>query len=194
MGWALVGLYAVWVAATALVLIPNNPELLIERTTRRKEGIKTWDTVLLSIVGLTTIAKYILAGFDVRLGWTAQMPLALQIAALIVAALGYALGTWAMAANAFFSKVVRIQEDRDHAVATGGPYRYVRHPGYIGTIVFELATPIMLGSLWALIPGGLAALLFVVRTALEDRTLQEELDSYRDYARRVRYRLLPGIW
>ena len=193
MGWALVGLYAVWVAAMALILIPKSPELLIERATRKK-GDKTWDTVILSIVGLTTIAKYILAGFDVRLGWTAQMPLTLQIAALVIAALGYALVTWAMAANVFFSKVVRIQDDRGHAVATGGPYRYVRHPGYIGTIAFELATPIMLSSLWALIPGGLAALLFVVRTALEDRTLQEELDGYRDYAGQVRYRLLPGIW
>lgn len=199
MGWALVGIYAVWVAATALILIPNNPELLVERATRKK-GNKTWDTVILSIVGLTTIAKHILAGLDVRWGWTpqalpaGQMPLALQMAALVVAALGYALGTWAMAANAFFSKVVRIQADRGHAVATGGPYRYVRHPGYIGTIAFELATPIVLGSLWALIPGGLAALLFVVRTALEDRTLQEELDGYTEYAARVRYRLLPGIW
>jgi protein-S-isoprenylcysteine O-methyltransferase Ste14 len=193
MGWALVGLYTVWVAATALILIPNNPELLIERATRQR-GYKTWDTVLLSIVGLTTIAKYILAGLDVRFEWTAQMPLALQIAALGIAALGYALVTWATAANAFFSKVVRIQEDRGHAVATGGPYQYVRHPGYIGTIASELATPIMLGSLWAFIPGVLAALLFVLRTALEDKTLLEELDGYQDYAQRVRYRLLPGIW
>lgn len=192
MGWALVGLYAVWVAAMALILIPNSPELLIERATRKKG--KTWDTVLLGIVGLITAAKYILAGLDVRFGWTAPMSLVLQIAVLVIAAMGYALATWAMAANAFFSKVVRIQEDRGHTVATGGPYRYVRHPGYIGTIAFELATPIMLGSLWALIPGGLAALLFVVRTALEDKTLQEELDGYQDYAQRVRYRLLPGIW
>jgi len=192
-GWALVGIYAIWVGATALILIPKSPELLIERASRKK-GNKTWDTVLLSIVGLTTIAKYILAGLDVRYEWTAQMPLTLQIAALVIAALGYALGTWAMAANVFFSKVVRIQEDRGHAVATGGPYRYVRHPGYIGTIAFELATPIMLGSLWALIPGVLAALLFVVRTALEDKTLQEELDGYKDYAAQVSYRLLPGIW
>ena len=115
MGWALVGIYAIWVAATALILIPNNPDLLIERATRHKEGVKTWDTVLLSIVGLTTAAKHILAGLNVRLGWTSQMPLDLQIAALIIAALGYALVTWATAANAFFSKVVRIQKDRGHA-------------------------------------------------------------------------------
>jgi protein-S-isoprenylcysteine O-methyltransferase Ste14 len=150
--------------------------------------------MLLSAIGLATLAKYILAGLDVRYGWTAQMPLTIQVIALVVSALGYALGTWAMVTNAYFSMIVRIQEDRDHAVVSDGPYRYVRHPGYTGTTTFELATPIMLGSLWALLPGVLAAALTVVRTALEDRTLQEELDGYRDYAQRVRYRLLPSIW
>jgi protein-S-isoprenylcysteine O-methyltransferase Ste14 len=193
MGWALVGLYAVWVAANALLLIPTNPELLVERVARQKSA-KSWDTVLLSIIGLMTIAKYIIAGLDIRFGWTGEMSLALQIAALAIAALGYALLTWSMVANAFFSTVVRIQEDRNHAVATGGPYRYARHPGYSGSIAFELATPIVLGSLWALIPGGLMVLVLVVRTALEDRTLREELDGYRDYAGQVRYRLIPGIW
>jgi protein-S-isoprenylcysteine O-methyltransferase Ste14 len=192
-GWAMVGIYAIWVGANALILIPRSPELLAERAVRRR-GIKTWDTVILSIIGLTTIAKHILAGLDVRFGWTGQMPLALHIVALVIAALGYALVTWAMAANAFFSMIVRIQEDRGHAVATGGPYRYVRHPAYIGTFAFELATPIMLGSWWALIPGGLAALLTLARTALEDRTLQEELPGYAEYAQQTRYRLLPGIW
>jgi protein-S-isoprenylcysteine O-methyltransferase Ste14 len=194
MGWALVGVYAVWVGANALILIPANPELLAERAARKKEGMKTWDMAILSIVGLATLVKYVVAGLDLRFGWTASMPLALQIAALVVTALGYALGTWAMATNAFFSTVVRIQEDRGHTIVTEGPYRYVRHPSYVGTIAFELATPIMLGSLWALIPGGLTALLFVIRTAIEDRTLHEELDGYREYASQVRYRLLPGLW
>ena len=99
-----------------------------------------------------------------------------------------------MAANAFFSMVVRIQEDRGHAVATGGPYRYVRHPGYVGMMLSLLGTPLLLGSLWALVPAGLATCLYVVRTALEDRTLQEELEGYKDYAGQVRRRLLPGVW
>jgi protein-S-isoprenylcysteine O-methyltransferase Ste14 len=99
-----------------------------------------------------------------------------------------------MTANAYFSKIVRIQNDRGHMVATGGPYRYVRHPGYTGTVLFELTTPIMLGSLWALIPGGLAAILMIVRTALEDKTLRRELEGYKDYAKQTRYRLLPGVW
>jgi protein-S-isoprenylcysteine O-methyltransferase Ste14 len=99
-----------------------------------------------------------------------------------------------MAANAYFSMVVRIQEDRGHAVVTDGPYRFVRHPGYLGSILFALATPLVLGSLWAFVPCGLGAVLFIVRTALEDKTLQKELPGYREYAERVRYRLLPGIW
>ncbi len=192
-GWAMVGIYAVWVGANALILIPTSPELLAERAARRK-GTKAWDTAILGVIGLSTLAKYILAGLDVRFGWTAAMPLLLQIAASLISVLGYALGTWAMAANAFFSLVVRIQQDRGHAVATGGPYRYVRHPGYTGSIAFELATPIMLGSLWALIPGILNALLTIVRTALEDKTLHAELPGYAEYVQQTRYRLLPGIW
>ncbi|MGD2144462.1 MAG: isoprenylcysteine carboxylmethyltransferase family protein [Anaerolineae bacterium] len=193
MGWALVGIYALWVAATALILIPNNAELYIERATRRAGG-ETWDVVLLSVIGVTTLAKYAVAGLDVRFGWTVPVPPELQIAALVVAALGYALTTWALAVNRFFSKVVRIQEDRDQHVVTRGPYRFVRHPGYVGTMVFELATPIMLGSLWALIPGALSVLLTVVRTHLEDRTLQRELEGYEKYAQQVPHRLLPGVW
>ena len=102
--------------------------------------------------------------------------------------------TWSMAANAFFSQTVRIQKDRGHTVATGGPYRYVRHPGYAASILFQIATPLILGSVWAFIPCGLTVLLSVVRTALEDRTLLEELPGYAEYAQQTRYRLLPGIW
>ena len=192
-GWALVGIYAVWVSANALILIPRSPELLAERA-QRKKGIKDWDAVLMSIVGVVTLCKHIVAGLDVRYGWTVGIPLWLQIVTLAIAVLGYALGTWAMAVNAFFSQIVRIQDDRGHAVVTGGPYQFVRHPGYVGVIAFELATPIMLGSLWALIAGVLGALLVVIRTALEDRTLQKELEGYTEYTQQTRYRLLPGVW
>jgi len=193
MGWALVGIYAIWTAANALILIPRNPELLAERASRQKDA-KTWDTLILSVIGLSTIAKHALAGLDVRFGWTGRISMPLQIVALTIAALGYALGTWAMAQNAFFSLVNRIQEDRGHTVATGGPYQYIRHPAYSGTFAFELATPIMLGSLWALIPGILNALLIIVRVALEDKTLRSELPGYAEYAQQTCYRLLPGVW
>jgi protein-S-isoprenylcysteine O-methyltransferase Ste14 len=196
MGWALVGVYLTWTTATALLMIPRCPDLLIERMARRKDA-KGWDVALMSVVGLLTLGKHIVAGLDFRNGWTLRLwsvPLALQIAALVIAVLAYALTTWAMTVNAYFSKIVRIQNDRGHSVATGGPYRYVRHPGYLGTLAFELATPILLGSLWALIPGVASALLLIVRTALEDKTLQEELAGYETYAGRVRYRLIPGVW
>jgi protein-S-isoprenylcysteine O-methyltransferase Ste14 len=199
MGWVYVALWLLWHSALALILIPTNPELLAERA-RPQKGSKSWDVKLLSFTGLATLALGILAGFDVRLGWTAQalsggqVSLLLQVAAAVIAALGYALSVWAMTANAFFSVTVRIQEDRGQTVATGGPYRVVRHPGYVGSVAFNLLSPIMLGSLWALIPGVLAALAFVIRTALEDRTLQQELPGYVEYAQRTRYRLVPGIW
>jgi len=193
MGWVLVGIMFLWANTTALVLILRNPELIAERIGPKK-GAKPWDTVLLSIIGLVTIARCIVAGLDQRFGWTTGISLPLQIAMLAVAVLGYALVVWATAANPFFSQAVRIQKERGHTVATGGPYRYVRHPGYVGAIIQSLGAPPMFGSLWTLIPGGLAALLMVIRTALEDRTLHEELDGYREYAQRVRYRLLPGVW
>jgi protein-S-isoprenylcysteine O-methyltransferase Ste14 len=148
----------------------------------------------MSILGLVQLVRYIVAGLDQRHGWTGSFPLAAQIAALMVCVLGYALVVWATASNAFFSQIVRIQFERGHTVATGGPYHYVRHPAYVGAILYELAVPILLASWWALIVSGLNAILLILRTALEDRTLQAELTGYDEYARQVRYRLLPGIW
>ena len=108
--------------------------------------------------------------------------------------LGFGFGSWALVSNAFFATTVRIQDERGHTVVSDGPYQYVRHPGYAGWGLSWVVTPLMLGSLWALIPAGLGAIALVVRTALEDRMLKEELDGYQDYAQRVRYRLLPGVW
>ncbi|MCC7446194.1 MAG: isoprenylcysteine carboxylmethyltransferase family protein [Anaerolineae bacterium] len=192
-GWALVVITLLWVIATALVVIPRNPELLAERVGPKK-GAKTWDTIIVSSVGILMLVGYVVAGLDIRFGWSTGIAPSTQLVALVVTVLGYALLVWATGANAYFSQIVRIQTERGHTVATGGPYRLVRHPGYVGTILFSLATPLMLGSWWALIPGGISAVLFVVRTALEDRTLQTELAGYADYARRVRYRLMPGLW
>jgi protein-S-isoprenylcysteine O-methyltransferase Ste14 len=155
---------------------------------------KGWDRTILSTIRLIEFARYILAGLDQRYGWTESFPLVIQIVALTVCFLCTALHLWAMASNSFFSQVVRIQSDRGHIVVTGGPYRHVRHPSYMSMILFELAMSTLLASWWAIIAGGLCAILFVIRAALEDRTLQEELPGYKDYAQRVRYRLAPGIW
>ncbi len=193
MGWGIVAVYALWQVSMGLILWPTNPELLAERAQRVRDA-ESWDMALLSIAGIAQLAKYIVAGLDIRFGWSTGISTTAQILALVGCALSYALMNWAVACNAYFTKVVRIQRDRGHTVATGGPYHYVRHPGYVGTILFELLSPIALGSWWTLIPGVLGALLMVIRTAKEDRLLYEELEGYAAYARNVRYRLLPGVW
>jgi len=191
--WASIAVMMAWSTATAIVILRTNPELLAERLGPRRGG-KSWDTAIMSILGLVQLARYVIAGLDQRYGWTGGFPLIAQIAALIVCILAYALFVWATASNAYFSQIVRIQSERGHTVATGGPYHYVRHPAYIGAILFELAVPFLFASWWAFVPSVMSSILLIVRTVLEDRTLQAGLTGYADYARRVRHRLLPGIW
>lgn len=191
--WASLGVMAAWIIATAVVILRTCPDLLAERLGPRK-GAKAWDTAILSVLGVAQLARYVVAGLDARYGWTGSFALSAQMAALLVCALGYALVTWATASNAFFSQVVRIQPERGQTVITGGPYAHVRHPAYIGAILYELAAPILLASWWALVISIFNVLLLILRTALEDRTLQTELAGYTGYALRVRYRLIPGLW
>jgi protein-S-isoprenylcysteine O-methyltransferase Ste14 len=191
--WAALAVMGGWTAATAFIVFRVNPALLAERLDTGK-GAKHWDAIIVPLLGLLSLAWYILAGLDQRYGWTGGFPLGLQVAAFLVCALGYTLFTWATASNAFFSRIVRLQLDRGQTVASGGPYRYLRHPAYLGAIAYSLGVGILLAS-WPALAAGLAgAVLLVLRTALEDRMLRAELPGYADYARRVRYRLLPGIW
>jgi protein-S-isoprenylcysteine O-methyltransferase Ste14 len=193
MGWIYMAMYAC-VTIVGLLVVPFDPELVEERT-QIKEGVKAWDKRI-TVIGslLYPLAILIVAGLDARFAWSPRLPLALQFAFLAVAAGGNLLSIWATAVNRFYSRFVRIQTERGHAVVSDGPYRYMRHPGYLGQILFSLASAIALGSLWALIPGSLFALLLAVRTELEDRTLQEELAGYTDYTLRVRHRLIPYLW
>jgi protein-S-isoprenylcysteine O-methyltransferase Ste14 len=191
--WAAIAVWLATFTAMDILLLRFNPGLIAERLAPPREA-KGWDKVIMSIVRLTQLVRYILAGLDQRYGWTGGFPLAAQVAALTVCVLSYALLTWAMFSNPFFSQVVRIQSDRDHAVVKDGPYRYVRHPAYVGMILFEPAMATLLASWWSLAASGLCAGLLILRTALEDRTLQRELGGYEEYARQVHYRLLPGIW
>jgi protein-S-isoprenylcysteine O-methyltransferase Ste14 len=194
MAWIYVGVFVVSQVITGLILIPSNPELLAERA-QRKDDVKDWDKVLANLVALIgPLSMWIVAGLDARAGWSPQVTLPLQIGAMVVAMLGSLLTIWAMASNKFFYGVMRVDNDAGHAVAAAGPYGFIRHPGYLGGVIFDLATPLALGTLWAFVPAVLTVGAILVRTALEDRTLQDELDGYRDYAKRVRYHLLPGIW
>jgi protein-S-isoprenylcysteine O-methyltransferase Ste14 len=194
-GWALVIVLAASLFAHPLILIPVNPELLAERQRgTRDEGVKGWDQRITMLSGALMLLSWIVAGLDYRWGWSPPLPAAAHLAGLLFVVLGYSLFLWAMASNAYFSEGVRIQTERSHTVARGGPYRYVRHPGYVGVIIVHLATPFLLGSLWALIPGLLLAGLFVLRTHLEDKTLTAELPGYKAYTQDTPYRLLPRIW
>jgi protein-S-isoprenylcysteine O-methyltransferase Ste14 len=193
MAWAFLGVSAVVIIVGGVGLLRINPELVAERT-RMGEGTKGWDKVLTALYGLMGIATLVVAGLDKQFGWSGGVPLAVQLSALALFALGDLFAFWTMWSNAFFATTVRIQGERGHAVATDGPYRYVRHPGYSGWLVCNIVPPLILDSLWAFIPAVLTVSIILVRTAAEDRTLQEELPGYAEYAQQVRYRLLPGVW
>jgi protein-S-isoprenylcysteine O-methyltransferase Ste14 len=191
-GWAWAYLAtSLGILAVNAAILP--PELIAERS-RVGENAKRWDKVLSGLNLFPVLGALIVAGLDERLGWSPSLALGIHLGGLAVFALGQGLFSWAMASNKFFSTLVRIQQDRGHRVAASGPYRYVRHPGYAGFIAYSVAGPLALGSLWALIPAGITVVLFVIRTVLEDRTLQEELEGYRGYAGVVRHRLIPGVW
>jgi protein-S-isoprenylcysteine O-methyltransferase Ste14 len=135
------------------------------------------------------------APLDVRYGWTAPLPSWVHITGNALVIIGFAILTWSMVTNRHFEATVRLQSDRDHHVMTGGPYRFVRHPGYVGTIIaFYFGTPLALGSAAMIVPALIGLITMVIRTALEDRTLQAELPGYAEFAQQTRYRLLPGIW
>ncbi len=191
--WAAIAVWVAWFSAMDFIIFRFQPDLMEERL-KPPKGAKAWDRVIMSCLRLAQLARYIIAGLDARYGWTVDFSMAVQIAGLVGCALGYSLLGWAMATNAFFSQIVRIQSERSHTVVTAGPYRFVRHPGYVGLIGFELAMPILLGSWWSLLVSGIGAVLLVIRTALEDRTLKAELSGYQEYAQSVRYRLAPYIW
>ncbi len=191
--WAVLAVWVGWFAAMDFVLFRLSPDLMAERLSPPKDA-KPWDRALVSILRLTELARYILAGLDQRYCWTGSFPLSAQMAGMVVCVFGGGLFFWAMASNGFFSQLVRIQTDRNHTVASTGPYHFVRHPGYLGMILFEFGLSMLLGSWWAILAAGLCAALLVVRTALEDRALQAELPGYAAYACQVRYRLLPGVW
>jgi protein-S-isoprenylcysteine O-methyltransferase Ste14 len=191
--YAIIGIFG-FVISRALAA-RRHPDLLTERARMmRHEDAKSWDRLLSPLVGMGGGLIPLVAGLDARFGWSASFSPPVKALALVVLLASYALGTYALVENRFFSSMVRIQKERGHRVVSSGPYRWVRHPGYAGALLTFLATPFFLDSAWALIPTAFLAIVLVIRTHLEDKTLQAELEGYRDYAERVRYRLLPGVW
>lgn len=194
--WAYVGMSIVVLASSRLALIIRNPELAVERNqARNRENVKGWDLILMPLTALVgPLVSWIVAGLDQRFGWSPDLPNGIQIAALGVIFLGSQLGSWAMLTNKFFSSQVRIQTDRGHTVIKEGPYSVVRHPGYAGGLLAWLAAPVFFSSWWVIIPTILVMIANIIRTAKEDQTLLKELPGYSDYAREVKYRLMPGVW
>lgn len=188
--WAFVAFCLMSVFVNALVL---DPALMAERA-RVKEGAKDWDKPIVAAIAMAPLVMCLVAGLDRRAAGGPRFPPPFQLGALVPMIAGYLLTLWAMMSNQFFSAIVRIQKERGHTVATGGPYRFVRHPGYAGVLVCYLVLPVLLGSSWAYVPCGLLVPLLIVRTVLEDRTLRAELAGYGEYAQRVHCRLLPGLW
>ncbi|HNS50633.1 MAG TPA: isoprenylcysteine carboxylmethyltransferase family protein [Anaerolineae bacterium] len=194
--WAYVAAHWAGTFASRLLAWRVNPDLLVERGRTVDEGMGTRQDRLLVLVAaiLGPLLLWIVAGLDERFAWSPDLPPGVQEAAFGVLLAAFAFSTWAFVTNAFFSAVVRIQEDRGQRVITSGPYRLVRHPAYAAGIVVYLATPLLLDSLWALIPAAVTAAVVVARTSLEDRFLHGFLPGYAAYARRTRHRLLPGVW
>jgi protein-S-isoprenylcysteine O-methyltransferase Ste14 len=194
MAWVYLAFSLVNLAINGVFLTRYNPQVIAERA-ERKEGRKSWDAIFTSLYAIIGIVGLmVVAGLDFRFSWTQPYSFGIHLIALVLMQLGGLLFLWAMISNKFFATDVVVQPDRSHTVATSGPYNYVRHPGYVGLIAGLLTTPLLLGSLWAVVPGGIGALVILVRTSFEDRTLRAELTGYEDYAQQVRFRLVPGIW
>ncbi len=198
------GWWEAWVYAAVLILgfvisrllvARKQPDLISERARfLTQEDTKKWDKLLSPLVGLGSGLIPLAAGLDALFGWSGPFPWGVKLSALLLILGGYALGTYALVENRYFSGTVRIQTERGHRVVSSWPYRWMRHPGYAGALLTYLATPVWLDSSWAFIPAVLIAAALIVRTSLEDRALQQELSGYSDYAQRVRCRLIPGVW
>ena len=187
--WAYLSIFAAVFVASFLML---DPDLARERMrpggNSQPLGLKVFSGVL--------FAHWIVAGLDHgRFHWSDTVPASLQWLGLALLAAGYALCLWAMRVNRFFSSVVRIQSDRGHVLITGGPYAFVRHPGYLAGVAIILASGIALDSWLAtalLLIFSVPFLLY--RAVTEDRILMAELPGYSSYAARVRWRIIPGLW
>ncbi|UCE28856.1 MAG: isoprenylcysteine carboxylmethyltransferase family protein [Candidatus Bathyarchaeota archaeon] len=193
--WIFFGASFLYSSASIVVQYRLNPELLVQRFKTKREGSKLWDEILMRATNLTIlIAVPTVAGFDIGRIQSPSLGVPFAVVGFVSFIISSILLNWAMTVNPHFEPTVRIQKDRGHKVVVSGPYKKVRHPGYLAAILFALSIPLTIGSILTLIPSGIYSILMMIRTSLEDRTLHKELDGYSEYAKRIRYRLFPGIW
>jgi protein-S-isoprenylcysteine O-methyltransferase Ste14 len=196
--WIFMATLFVCLCVNFLVILKTNPEVIRERMiwTRSQldRGAKKWDVLVTSIHTIFIVATAVIAGFDERYSWARFVGSGWLYLGIMLFVIGDLFFIWAMSKNKYFSKQVRIQTERGHMVISSGPYRIVRHPGYLGWSAMWAGIPLILNSPWAFIPALLSIILTAIRTALEDSTLQKELPGYLEYVSRVRFKLIPGLW
>jgi protein-S-isoprenylcysteine O-methyltransferase Ste14 len=190
--WIYLGVMTVLCVVSSVYINVRSPDLVKERL---RPGKGEQDKVTLTVMWIAFILQGVIAGVDVgRYHWSSNVPTPIQYASLILLIAGFVFVLWAMLVNRFFSSAVRIQSDRGQQVIDSGPYRIVRHPGYTGGMLFLLCSSITLGSWLSLLPMVVVCLFMIRRTQLEDSMLQKELPGYTEYTKKVRYRLIPGVW
>ncbi len=193
--WMFFGVTFVYLIASVAVLYRFNPQLIDQRLKIKREGSKSWDEVLMRANNIMVMLIVpAIAGLDIgRFHWS-SLSIHFAVLGFVLYIVGAVLINWAMIVNPHFEPTVRIQKDRGHQMITTGPYKFVRHPGYLAGILWTLSIPLIIGSVFASIPAGIYILLMIIRTSLEDRTLLKELNGYPEYAKRVKYRLFQGVW
>jgi protein-S-isoprenylcysteine O-methyltransferase Ste14 len=189
--WIFIMVYGLCNWISSFLLFTKAPELLDARR-KKHNDIRKRDKMLIILYQAMYFPTLIIPGIEQRLNPLDVPPAA--NAAFILIILSFVLITWAPLVNRHLETYIRIQTDRDHQVCTQGPYRFMRHPAYLGLILLFVGMPLSLGSLWGLVPAGFACLFIILRTKMEDRILQAELKGYIEYSKQTRYRLFPGIW
>lgn len=173
----------------------KHPGILAERFNIKAQNVKSWDKITAPLMAISlSFPLAIVAGLDHHFTWSPHFPVWMNLLGFVLIVFGYAFASWALIENRFFSTFVRIQKERGHEVCDSGPYRIVRHPGYAGNVLALPGIVLALGSIWTLIPVLIAIIITVIRTELEDKTLQEELRGYKEYVQEVRYKLIPGVY
>lgn len=193
--WVMFALFVLSFIVSRAIAARKTPDILKERADYATQGnTQAWDKWLSPIMAFGSVFILLIAGLDELFNWSPDLPLGLELVGLALVVAGYIFGSFAFVENAFFSGTVRLQPERGQTVVKSGPYGWVRHPGYLGSLIASIGMPLLLDSLWAFVPVLIFGFFYVLRTRLEDRFLRENLAGYSEYAREVRYRLFPGIW